>query len=262
MLAAALYPCMRRLSAAVMVIVLLLATGCVGAFSGGAPNTTPASAQAVGGGSTVGEAGTVTVSASGSVTADPDLAIVRVAVESRADTADAAREAVAADAANVRDALRDLGIPDENVRTAYYHLSAEYDYDRTGTGERVPTGYVATHAFEVRTDVDMAGQVVDTAVTSGADRVSGVQFTLADDTRQELRAQALANAVEHARADADAIAGAAGLSVTGVHAASTTSATVYPYAAVAERADAGGQTTFDAGPVTVTAQVTVAYTVA
>lgn len=209
----------------------------------------------------LGAEGTVSVSGVGQVSVDPDLAIVTVAVQGRADTAEAAREAVARDAQRMREALRQMGVPDEDVRTTYYYLSPRYDYDRD---REELIGYVATHGFQIRTAVDEAGAVVDTAVGNGADQVNGVQFTLTDRTQRELRAQALSNAVVDARSDADAIASAAGLSITGVHSASTSSPVVTPYVSrMAEAAGADGQTptVFDTGPVTVTASVSIAYTV-
>lgn len=210
-------------------------------------------------GASVGEAGTITVSGTGQVTADPDLALVYVTVQARADSADAARGQVASDVARMRDALRALGVSDEDVRTTYYHVGPRYDYSRD---RQELIGYVATHGFEIRSAVDGAGEVVDTAVGNGADTVSGVQFTLTDETRLELRRQALGEAVRDARADADAIAAAADVTITGVSAASTGGPVVVPYAgrlAAAEGADA--PTTFDTGPVTVTASVAIAYAI-
>lgn len=209
----------------------------------------------------VGAEGTVSVSGVGRVSVDPDLAIVTVAVQAQAETAEAAREAVARDAERMREALREMGVPDEDVRTTYYYLSPRYDYERD---RQELIGYVATHGFQIRTAVDRAGAVVDTAVGNGADQVTGVQFSLTDRTQRELRAEALTNAVVDARSDADAIASAAGLSITGVHSASTGGPVVTPYVSrMAEAAAGDGRTptVFDTGPVTVTASVSIAYTV-
>lgn len=221
------------------------------------PNPNGVTGTGVGVPSGVGESGTIAVSGTGQVSADPDLALVSVAVQARANTADGAREQVAADVSRMRRAIRDLGIPDDAVRTTYYHVSPQYDPDRD---RQEVVGYVASHGLEIRSAVDGAGDVVDTAVGNGAGRVTGVQFSLTDETQRQLRGQASTDTVENAGSDADAIAGAADVSITGVHSASTSGPVVIPYAVGTAEAGDGG-TTFDTGPVTVTAYVTVAYTI-
>lgn len=284
---------MRRYVPALLTALLVLTAGCAGTFDGpttatgtdrdhtdaagvGAP-AMGVGPRPVGGGTSIeratagsvaapssafaaaGDPGTIAVSGTGEVSADPDLAVVMVTVQARADTADAAREQVATDAARMRDAIRDLGIDDADVRTTYYQVSPRYDY--TDNRQEL-VGYVASHGFEIRSGVDQAGAVVDTAVGNGADQVSGVQFTLSDASQRDLRQQALVQAVSNARADADAIAGATGVAITGVHSASTSAPVVVPYyGRVAEDSAGGTPTTFDTGPVTVTAHVDVAYTI-
>lgn len=207
--------------------------------------------------SAIGGPGTIAVSANGQTSAPPDIALVHLAVEARAGTAEEARAQVATDVASMREAIRELGIPDDAVRTTYYHLSPEYDHTEGG---RMLVGYVATHGFEITAGVDRAGAVVDAAVGNGADRVTGVQFTLTDASERALRAEALAEAMGAARSDADAIAAAGNVTITGLSSVSTGGPTVLPYAGrVAEAA--GGVTTFEPGPVTVTASVTVVYSI-
>lgn len=232
--------------AAALLALLLVTAGCLG---------TAATAQTTGEGDAV---RTIDVSASGTASADPDLAVVRLAVEARADSADAAREQVAADVAAMRQALRDLGIPDDAVTTTSFFVGPEYDH-REGGRELV--GYRAVHAFSVESGVDEAGAVVDAAVGSGATQVQGVQFTLTDETRAELRQEALAAAMASARADADTIASAAGVTVGPLHSASTANVGFPRPYAVAEAAggDAGARTVVEPGPVEVTASVQVSY---
>ena len=197
----------RILSAAVLALLLVTA-GCLG---------TTVTAQTDGGTSDGANATrTIDVSATGTASADPDLAVVRLAVEARADSANAAREQVAADVERMREALRELGISDDAVRTTSFFVGPEYDYRERG---RELVGYRAVHAFEVETDVDAPGEVIDAAVENGATQVHGVQFTLSEETQRELRDEALTAAVENARADADAIAAAAGVSVGPLHSA-------------------------------------------
>ncbi len=230
---------------------MLVAAGCLGA-------ATPSPAGAAETGDVASPS--VTVSGAGSVSVDPDLAVVRLAVEATADSADVARGQVADDVAAVRAALADIGIEDDAVETAYFRIDPMYDHTRES---RELVGYRAVHALTVESEVDAAGAVIDAAVGAGASRVEGVQFTLTDETRQSAREQALARAMTAAAGDAGAIAEAAGLTLDGVRSVSTGSPVVYPVdGRVAMAEDAGGATTIDSGPVTVTANVQVVYAVA
>ena len=106
---------------------------------------------------------------------------------------------------------------------------------------------------------DEVGGVIDAAAGAGA-TVQGAHFTLSEDARSEARATALAEAMGDARAQADVVASEAGLSVAGVHSASTSDVRFVAYET---RADAGGQgapaTTVEPGPITVSATVQVTY---
>lgn len=238
----------RRSLLAVSLALILLTAGCIGAAPS-AVNTVATDGDA--------QPPTVSVSASGSVTVEPDLAVVNLAVEATADSADEARARVADDVTAVRASLAELGLEDEAVTTAFFTIQPEYDY----SGERRElVGYRATHALTVEADVDQAGTVIDAAVGAGAVRVDGVRFTLTDETRQSAREQALAKAMGNAAADAGAIADAADLTVDGVRSVSTGGPVVTPFEGRVEMArDAGGQTTIESGPVTVSASVSVVY---
>lgn len=211
------------------------------------------------GGSDAGESGPATISATGSgeVTAQADLAVVSVSVTATADSADAARGQVAEDAERMRQALRDAGIPDDAVETVAYRVNPEYDH--SGESPEV-VGYRAVHTYSIEVEPDRAGEVVDVAVGNGADQVDHVAFTLTDETRAELRQQAIENAVDAARTDAETMASATNLTLSGVQSVSTDggSQPMYYERAVAEDA-AGGSTSFEPGPVTVTATVSVTY---
>jgi hypothetical protein len=234
---------MRRSLLAVALAGLLLLAGCTAPLQTGASSADDT-------GPTISTAGT------GQVSAEADLAVVSVAVTARADSADDARGQVADGVASVREALADAGLPEDAVTTAFFSVRPSDDDE-----DRVPDSYRATHALRIETDPARAGEVVDLAVGNGATEVNGVQFTLSDETRDELRAEALAQAVERARADADAVAVAANLELTGVRSISVgTDRSPGPFYAETA-ADRGGQTSFAPGPVTVSASVSITYTV-
>ena len=248
-----------RSALAVGIVALLLGAALVGAgvvLGEGAP------AGSLQSGSGDGDAGgkTVTVSTSGRAEAQPDEAIVRVSVEATADDPTVARQQVAENASSMRQALVDLGLDEAAIRTTGFNI---YE-DRVRPPEpedRPETTYRARHSFVIEVDrTDQVGQVIDTAIDSGATSVHGVEFTLSEETRRELRKEAIDEAMGDARMQAEAIAAAGDLSITGVRSAQTGAIDgrrpVLEYAA----ADGGnGGTSIESGAVSVTVTISVTY---
>jgi len=245
-----------RPMAAVALAALLLTAGCLGTGNGvgdaGQAQITNAQSSASANAGT-----TLQVSATGSVEADPDQAIVRVAVVETAEDAAVARGRLAENASAMREALAELGIEDGQISTARYDIDTDYRSE-----DRRDPRYRAVHAFRITlTDLDRVGEVIDTAVENGASQVDDVRFTLSEERRRDLRTEALGEAMSDARGQADAIAESADLTVTGVHRVSTTDVGYRPspqrVMLTAEAANA--DTTIDRGSVSVTARVVVVY---
>ncbi|WP_162991508.1 SIMPL domain-containing protein [Halostella salina] len=249
----------KRLIATLAVATLLVTAGCLGAIgdsSADSPADTTDAADGVDDHSDHSDR-TVNVRASGEVSADPDRAILDVAVQATADDPETARQRLSENVSTMRSALSEAGIPDDGIETAHYVIRQ----DRESRQTEGVTRYVAIHAFEVETDdVDGVGSVIETAVNNGATDVHHVEFTLSEEARNDLREDALSAAMENARTDADILAENADLSIAGVSSVSTGSVDVRPYHAEAmmASADAGG-TNVESGPVTVSAQVQVTY---
>lgn len=232
----------RRSALAVAVALLALTAGCLGAVS--AQDNTVADADGP----------TVSVSGTGAVSTDPDRALVAVAVVATGETAQEARSKAAERMNGLRAALADAGITDDQVETTGYFLHPRYDRD----GDLQE--FQVTHGIRVETsDVENAGAIVDAAVAGGANRVNGVTFTLSADRERELRAEAIGDAVRFARADADAIADAAGVEVVGLRTASTSGGFTPVHYGREAVADAGAGTTIDPGTVTVRVTVNAVY---
>jgi uncharacterized protein YggE len=153
----------------------------------------------------------LSVTGTGTVQRQPDRAVVLVAVESRAATAQAAAAANATKMEAVYAALRRAGVVPPNVQTISYELQPQYNQpDRSG-GEYVPRiiGYVAINMVRVQVDdVQRAGTIIDAAIGSGANRIANLSFELKD--TEAARLEALRMAVMKARAEAETVAAAAG----------------------------------------------------
>lgn len=206
---------------------------------------------------------TITVSASGEVETDPDKATVSVGLESRGDAAEDVTDDLAARAEQLRGTFSDLEIPDENVEEGRYDVRPVSN--REGSVEE----FRGTHSFDITIDdVDRVGEVIDAAVEAGADDVGRVNFTLQDETRDELRKDAIDDALANADEEAEHVADNRGVELTGTTSVTTSDVDVQPvrYDAASEalEADDAGtaRTEIDADPVSVTASATVVYSFA
>lgn len=202
---------------------------------------------------------TVTVSATASVQRRPDQAAVMVAVETHAQTAQAAVQQNAAHMNALMATLRKQGIPAEHIRTVGYDLSPEYE-QRTGPSTGAPKiiGYRAQNTVQVVVDgVDKVGPLLDAVVASGANRIAGINFQLSDPLAA--RADALKAAVAQARREAEAVATAAGQRLGDVLDLSTGAEAPGPRPMFAARAEAMAPTPISPGQLEVSATVTAVY---
>lgn len=151
----------------------------------------------------------VTVSGSGSVFGEPDVALLSLGVEARARSVAEARGQAAEAMDAMLIALKDGGVADEDIQTTRFTVQPEFDFinDR-----QVLRGFVVTNTVtaKIRT-IDNTGQLLDGALEAGGDlaRVESLQFTIDDPS--PLQDQARREAVEEARAKAETLAEAAGV---------------------------------------------------
>jgi uncharacterized protein YggE len=139
----------------------------------------------------------------------PDVAYISLAVEARAKTPREAQQQNAAAMAAVAKKLTELSIPADARRTIGLRLEQEFD---TANGRRVPRGFLARNAVEVRVDdLARAGEIADAAVAAGATSIEGIRFDIKDRTAAEREAIRLA--VADARGRAEAAAAGAGRTI-------------------------------------------------
>ena len=169
--------------------------------------------------------GTVRATGEATVTATPDEARINIGVVNQAPTAQeaGAENARRADAVmtRIRAVLGSAG----EVKTINYSISPDYEYKPNSTP--TITGYTANNTVQVRIDdLKDVGRVIDAVTQTGANEINGIEFTLKDD--RAVRARALHEAAEQAKTNAEAIATALGLRVTGVYSAESGAAVMPP----------------------------------
>jgi uncharacterized protein YggE len=188
--------------AAVSLASVLILAGCSGQASG-VPTSTIAP--------TVLAANTVTVIGEATVTAPPDEAIIVLTVENDSPTATAAMDAASQKSNLLLAALKNLGIQDTAIQTSGVTLYPTRTYN-SQTGTETLTGYRASNSMTITLkDASSVAKALAAGVEAGATIVSGPDWRLRDDSQAV--SEALKQAVAHARAKAQVLAAAEGVSI-------------------------------------------------
>ena len=219
---------------------------------------------------------TITVNGTGTVETAPDEALLNLAVNTQAPTADQAAKENANTMSNVIQAILGLSslnpsIAKDDITTTDYSLTPVYSQANnclTASSPQQPitcttttqqlVGYSVRNAIQVTIkDMTSIGRVLDAATQSGVNEVGGITFTFTDGTYASLQKQALQKAVQDASNQAQTLATALGVQVTGV--VSVTPAYVYqPYVSAKLNVPSSG-TPIQTGSLQVTVNVQVVY---
>jgi uncharacterized protein len=197
----------------------------------------------------------ITVTGTGEVRSAPDRADLTFSVHSDGTTAAATLAANSAELRRLIAALKGAGVESSNLRTEHLGVSPRYNDGKVGTN-----GYSA-EAYLTVTDqgLERAGRLIDVGVSAGADAVSGPALSIED--RDAQYRQALKLAVEDARAKAESLAEAAGVSLGKVTAMVEGAHYGGPVLAMEERAALDAKTPIEPGTEQVTAVVTVTFAI-
>ncbi|HEX5241574.1 MAG TPA: SIMPL domain-containing protein [Candidatus Limnocylindrales bacterium] len=169
---------------------------------------------------------TISVTGTGDVLLQPDVADLRLGVSVTSGSVADARNRAATAMTAVIARLKALGIAEKDIQTSMVSLQPTYDYSANTTPPRV-TGFQFANSIAVTVrDLDKLGDAIDQSLAAGATSLDSVSFRVDDQTGAE--AQARTAAMADAKAKAQALASAAGVSITGVASISETVAPV-PY---------------------------------
>lgn len=181
-----------------VLIPLLLA--CAPAMAQQPPTSTSASAAM--------STAHIVTSARGEARARPDRATVMIGVQTRAATAAQAASENATKQEAVLAALRRLGLTNDQLSTIEYNVYPEMRYNREGEEPKI-VGYTVQNSIRADvTRIDQIGAVLDAALGAGANAINSLTFRASN--IEAVRRQAIGQAMENARADAEVLARAAG----------------------------------------------------
>lgn len=163
--------------------------------------------------STPTEGGTIVVSGTGRVAVEPDVADLRLGVTVSRDSVAEARSEAARTMSAILAAVAATGVAPRDIRTTLLSVQPHYDY-RDG---KPPTlvAYELANVVEVTVrDLATVAEIVDGSLRAGATSLDGLTFHVDDPTEPERTARMAA--VAAARARADILAEAAGVTIAGV----------------------------------------------
>jgi uncharacterized protein len=144
----------------------------------------------------------IKVKGEGEISVPPDMATVHLGIVTEGKELLDIQQQNSDVGKKVIDTLIALGIDRNQIQTFDYRIESNYDYDQ---GKQIFRGYKITHILEVKLDdLSMIGNVIDTAVQSGANYVANVQFTTR--FKDSYYQQALAMALKSANNKATTIA--------------------------------------------------------
>lgn len=206
---------------------------------------------------------TLTVTGAGTVRTAPDIATIRIGVETDGKTAAQAMAENNDKATRMIDSLKAGGVAAKDIQTGQLSVQPRYaDRQRTQPGE--PPRIVGYHVANIVTvtvrKLDSLGQLLDRVVRVGANRIDSIGFGLADDTAKSDEARR--RAVADARRRAGVLAEAAGVRLVRVLSIHEGGGVVRPMQGVmAMRAEAAN-VPVERGQVEVSAHVTMVWQIA
>jgi len=198
----------------------------------------------------------VTVTGEATVAVAPDSAMIRIGVSSQDKTAREASDANARQMTAVLAAIKSNTIADRDIQTSRLSLQPQYDPNKSGTARL--TGFQATNQVTVRIrDIGNLAAVLDSAISAGANEMSGIEFIVSEQSK--LLDRARDDAIADAHRKAELYAKAAGSKLGHVIAISEEGSAPPPRPMQALRA---GAVPISPGEQTLRAAVTVSYELA
>ncbi len=156
----------------------------------------------------------ISVTGSATVAVKPDIARLNIGVQTTDTTVAAARNSAAEAMTKVQTALKQKGVAEKDLQTQNLSITPQYANNPTGTGTPTIRGYQVSNQLQVTVrNIDSASEVLDAAVAAGGNavRVNGISFTV--DKPEQFLSQGRDEAVKNARARAEVLAKAAGVTL-------------------------------------------------
>lgn len=192
-------------------------------------------------------ANTISVSGEGEAFIVPDMGEFSFSVVSEKPTVAAAQADATRKINAITAHLKEAGVEEKDIKTTAYNVYPQYDYETqvcpAGSycpgGRQVLRGYEVRQSTQVRVrDTEKAGELLSGVGGKEATEVSGLSFTVEDETaiQNEVRDEAIADAKKKAKALAKEL----GVSLVRIVSFSENNGSPYPYYEKAQLGMGGG----------------------
>lgn len=126
----------------------------------------------------------------GTVIVKPDAAEVVIVAITENIQLELAQEENAKVTAQVINSIEGIGVLRQYIQTQNYSIRPNYDYI---DGRQIFRGYEVSNNLKVLIrNINIAGEIIDTAVKNGANTISGISFIISDQTKAYYEALSLA----------------------------------------------------------------------
>ena len=205
---------------------------------------------------------TLNVNGLGQVNLTPDIAYIYIGVHTEGATASEAVEANKGQTSSLISSIKKSGVDEKDIRTTNFSIwpSQQYGPDGTISG----TVYMVDNTVYITVrELDGLGDLLDSAISAGANTINSIQFDVAD--KAQALKDARTKAVADAQAQAQELAEAAGVSLGSIQTINFYDNSPYPYA---EGKGGGGGVAYESaavpiqpGQLTVSVNVNLTYSI-
>lgn len=143
----------------------------------------------------------ISLSASGTVKATPDMASISTGVTSEGQTAQDALSKNTDAMTKVVDTLKGAGLEPKDIQTTDFSVSPIYERKKDEEAAFI-TGYGVNNNVNITVrDIDKLGDVLDKVVRAGANQIGSISFGIAEPEKMkdEARKLAMKNAIDNAK---------------------------------------------------------------
>ena len=205
---------------------------------------------------------TLNVNGLGQVNLTPDIAYIYIGVHTEGATASEAVEANKGQTSSLISSIKKSGVDEKDIRTTNFSIwpSQQYGPDGTISG----TVYMVDNTVYITVrELDGLGDLLDSAISAGANTINSIQFDVAD--KAQALKDARTKAVADAQAQAQELAEAAGVSLGEIQTINFYENSAYPV----DMGKGGGGVAYDAasavpiqpGQLTVSVNVNLTYAI-
>jgi len=149
----------------------------------------------------------ISVTGIATTSVEPDLLVITFGVENQEESARDALIGNSNSMTSIVDTIQTLGISEDEISTSRISIYPIYDNYRDPVTERYVQeliGYRVTNTITVETSqLDKAADIIDGAVSSGANRVDNVSFTLSPQKQIDVKDDLLGKAILNAKKKAE-----------------------------------------------------------